>query len=392
MTLPREAYTTQKWLDRERAELFSKTWHFVGLAHELKDVGDYVTVQAGMFPLMVLVDKDETLSAFHNICRHRGATLLEGAGNTGKSIVCPYHRWTYVTDGRLKGMPHMQTCFPDLDRASLGLKPASVGLFKGLVFVNADPDADFDAFINPIADKAWPHDLTARDVVEVPTLHYKLKCDWKVFVENGIDGYHLAYLHESTLGGPEVDENIWVKCDHHMIWYATEEAGVLHSLPLKNRKEAKAMWASKIKSAEEPGYAGVYHLFPNTLIAATPYSFSINTLSPTGVGTCDLTVRHFGKKGEMGDQRKYIPGYDKTTNTIRSELWKKPALESGDFQTEDVWICEKIQMGLNSPAFEWGPLSQGPGAEDPIRWFHSSIREFWNNDNLMWSPNALGEL
>jgi len=111
----------------------------------------------------------------------------------------------------------------------------------------------------------------------------------------------------------------------------------------------------------------------NALIAATPYSFSISVLHPRSPTTCDMTVRHFGAKGDAKDQRKYIQGYDKATDLIQSRHWTKPPLESGDFQTEDVWICEKVQRGLNSPAFETGPLSKGAGAEDPIRWFHEAL-------------------
>jgi len=378
--LGRDAYISQDWYNLEQSRLFSQTWQFVGLETELKTQGDYLTGQLGLYPIVVLRLAEAEIAAFHNVCRHRGSTLLGGSGNTGKSIVCPYHRWTYVLDGRLKGVPDAKACFPNLDRASLSLKPAGVGIFNGLIFVNPDPNADFKDFIEPIRDKAWPHDLTADDVTEGPPLHYKLKCNWKVFVENGLDGYHLAYLHEKTLGGPKVSENIWERHGDHAIWYAMEEEDIRHSLPAKNRKEAQSCWARKLKSADSVGYGGVYHLFPNTLITATPYTFSISVLHPTSPTHCDLIVRHFSKKGEISDQRKHIPGYDKNTDTIRSELWTKPPLETGDFQTEDVWICEKVQNGLKSPAFELGPLSVGPGAEDPITWFHDAISNRISHD------------
>ena len=371
--LKRDAYVNQSWYDREQDGLFSHSWHFAGLTSDFKEAGDYRTQQAGRFPIFVIQQNSGALSAFHNVCRHRGSTLLEGAGNTGKSIICPYHRWAYVSDGRLKGAPQMKNCFPDLDRAALSLKPASIGSLGQLVFVNPDPNADFESFSQPLKDNIWPHDLAASDVTEVPPLNYRLKCNWKVFVENAIDGYHLAYLHENTLGGPLVDENLWERCGNHMIWFATDEKDQRHALPDKNRKEAKSLWARKIKSADSIGYGGVYFLFPNTLIAATPYSFSISVLHPKSPTTCDMTVRNFGAKGDAKDQRKYIQGYDKTTDLIQSTHWTKPPLESGDFQTEDVWICEKVQMGLNSPAFEPGPLSKGAGAEDPIRWFHEAL-------------------
>lgn len=372
-SLPREAYTTQKWFDDEQIGILAKSWAFVGVTSDFKDMGDYVSVQAGAFPLAIVQLNDGTLAAYHNICRHRGTTLLDGSGNTGKSLVCPYHRWTYTLDGRLKGAPNMASCFPDLDRKTLSLKPAAIGVFKGLIFANPNPDAEFNTWIEPIKEKAWPHDLNAKDISEAAPLIYDMKCDWKVFVENAIDGYHLAYLHENTLGGPKPDENVWERHGNHLLWYATEEADIRHSLPAKSRKEFKKYRARPLKNTMGIDFAGVYHLFPTTIIAATPYTFSISTLQPTSPGTSRLNIRHWVGPGQSKDDRKYIPGYNPKTGIISSDNWSKPALETGDFQTEDVWICEKLQRGLVSPAFELGPMAKGAGAEDPIVWFHDAL-------------------
>lgn len=371
--LEREAYTSADWHSKEQTDLLGRSWQFACLDSDLTATGDFVSVQVGPYPLMVAKMKDGTLSAYHNVCRHRGTTLVDGKGNAGKSFVCPYHRWTYALDGRLKGAPDMAACFPDLDRKNLSLKPAGLGQFKGLVFINPDPDANFDAWIEPIFDKAWPHELSAKDISEAAPLIYEMDCDWKVFVENAIDGYHLAYLHEKTLGGPKPEENIWEREGPHLLWYATDEDNTRHSMPLKFRKEAKSVWLKPIKAAKDPGYAGVFHLFPTTLIAATPYTFSISTLIPLEAGKCRMEVRHFIGPGQRKDERKHIPGYDSKTGIISSKNWAKTALDTGDFQTEDVWICEKLQRGLNSPAFERGPLAKGAGAEDPIMWFHKNI-------------------
>jgi len=370
--LSRKAYTDEAWFQREQTELFSKSWVFAGVESDLKNVGDYLTLQVGAFPLVILKMKDESLGAFHNLCRHRGTTLLEGKGNTGTSVVCPYHRWTYTLDGRLKGAPHMATCFPDLDRKSLGLKPASMGIFKSFIFVNPDPNAVFEDWVGPISDKAWPHDLMAKDIREAVPLIYDMKCDWKVFVENAIDGYHLAYLHENTLGGPEPDKNIWERHGDHMIWYA-EDGPTRSSLPAKSRKEAKDWWTKPIKAAKGDDFGGVYLLFPSTLITCTPYSLSVSRLTPIAPGHCRMDVWQWVGPGQKLDERKHIQGFNPKTGIISSDNWTKPGLESGDFQTEDVWICEKVQQGLTSPAYEVGPLSKGQGAEDPIRWFHESL-------------------
>ena len=369
--LPREAYTDQAWYSDEQKSVFLNAWTFVGTVHDFKEAGDFRTVSCGSSVVAVVQGKDGELRALHNFGRHRGAELLEGSrGNCGGTMVCPYHRWTYGLDGTLRGVPNRQECFAELDRSAHNLLAAAIGIFKDFVFINPDANADFDSWIKPIAGQEWPHDLTASDIKEAEPLLYEMKCDWKVYVENAIDGYHLAYLHENTLGGPLPGLNEWVQAGDHMIWYATEE-GVRHRLPQKTREENGSV--GKIKSAEKSGYGGVYYLFPTTLIVPTPYGISVSSLVPTAAGRCEMHVRHWVGPWQSTDERKYIPGFDKVSKVISSDNWTKHPLETGDFQTEDVWICEKVQRGLEMPHYVHGPLSQGAGAEDPIRWFHEKI-------------------
>jgi choline monooxygenase len=103
------------------------------------------------FPLAVLRDKTGTLRAFYNLCRHRGASVLEGEGNAGSALICPYHRWSYGLDGSLRGVPEESECFPGLKKGEMGLRPASLHVFRDLVFVHPDPEPDED-FVSWIAD------------------------------------------------------------------------------------------------------------------------------------------------------------------------------------------------------------------------------------------------
>jgi len=374
--LARNAYVDDAWLKREEKDLFADAWSFVGTTGICPHAGDFVTVRAGAFDIAIVRTKDGRLNAVHNHCRHRGAALFDGpSGNVGGSIVCPYHRWTYGLDGALRGVPDMQACFPGLDRSKFGLKPAALGIYREFVFVNANPAADLDAWIGPVREEAWPHDLFASDARDCVPLHYDVKCNWKVFVENALDGYHLAYLHEQTLGGPAPGENIWQRLGDHMIWHANEE-GIRHRLPAKLRKEGGSI--GTLKSASQPGYGGVYFLFPLTLVVPTPYGLSLTALRPLAAARTRLDVYQWVGPWQSTDDRKYVPGYDKKTGLISSDNWTQHPLETGDFQTEDVWICEKVQRGLASPAFEPGPLSKGAGAEDPITWFHDSLRRRMN--------------
>ncbi|NES72016.1 MAG: Rieske (2Fe-2S) protein, partial [Okeania sp. SIO2D1] len=111
--LPIEAYTSQHWFDREQETIFSQTWQFAGFVEDLSESGDYLTVQAGVNNILVLLDDKKQMRAFHNICRHRGTQLLRTSGKRKKFIACPYHDWTYNLDGNLVAVPECKTQFPD---------------------------------------------------------------------------------------------------------------------------------------------------------------------------------------------------------------------------------------------------------------------------------------
>ena len=194
--LPREAYVSDAWFEREKKELFSRTWAFAGVLMDYPNAGDFKTVQIGNHSIIVVKDADGELRAFHNVCRHRGTELLEGCGNAGKTIICPYHNWAYNLDGRLRGVPAQRECFPNMDKKSIALYKASVGVFNNLVFVHPEenPSEPFENWVANLESVPWPHDLASSEMEENPDdIVYELNCNWKVFFENAIDGYHLAY-------------------------------------------------------------------------------------------------------------------------------------------------------------------------------------------------------
>lgn len=118
--LPVEAYTSQEWFEREQREIFSKVWSYAGLTEDISEPGQYISVQAGLNNIFIVMGRDYRLRAFHNICRHRGTQLLRAVGKTQKMITCPYHDWTYNLEGSLVSVPEEEE-FPDLDKGCLGL-------------------------------------------------------------------------------------------------------------------------------------------------------------------------------------------------------------------------------------------------------------------------------
>jgi len=375
-SLPPEAYTSPDWFRQERETLFSRAWSWVGMETDLKEPGDYFTATVHGHPLAVLLDADGVPRVMHNLCRHRGTELLEGRGNAGKTLVCPYHRWTYGLDGALRGVPNRSECFPHLDRSGLSLHQASIGIWKGLIFANPAADQDFTAWIGPLDAAPFPHDTTDPSLQMGDEFVYRIKCNWKVFYENAIDGYHLAYLHENTLGGPVPGKNIWDQHGDHLVWYSTERDEVRNRVPNFVQEQADSYGMTKIKGAETPGYGGVYMLFPGTIITPSPWSLTVSSLEPIDAGNTILRARSWTPRGWFSSKEapKEAPGFDPDTGLIESRNWTKPPLETGDFQTEDIWVCEKMQRSLVAPNYEVGPLSAGSGGEAMLPIFQNQVR------------------
>ncbi|MEO1194209.1 MAG: aromatic ring-hydroxylating dioxygenase subunit alpha [Pseudomonadota bacterium] len=375
--LPREAYINEAWLEREREQLFSRSWTFAGVVQDFANPGDVRTISAGNHSLIVVKGKDGRLRAFHNLCRHRGTELVEGNCNVGKRLVCPYHNWVYDLDGQLAGVPAQKTCFPDMDRSQVRLHAAALGIYRDLVFVHPDatPAEPFETWLADLDRVPWPHDLSADGLSEnSEELVYELKCNWKVFVENALDGYHLAYLHKHTLGGPTPDKNLWEPFGRHLVWWSTERDGVKHRIPAFMEAADKG-WTTRAHDDDAVGYGGVYLLFPTTLLTPNPWGFSLSLLEPVDAGTTLLRVRNWAPEGRrsFSYRAKEAPGYDKVSGRIKSSAWTKHPLESGDFQTEDTWACEKVQRGLKSPRHETAFLAAGAGGEAALAYFQQCV-------------------
>lgn len=372
--LPVEAYRSPAWFEREQREIFSRCWTFAALESDLTEAGAFRVVPCGPSSLIVLRDQGGGLRAFHNICRHRGTELLEGCGKLGRTIVCPYHRWTYSLEGALMGMPEQKACFPDIDKAALGLHPAALACLKGMVFVHPDaaPEIAFEDWVAELAGSLWPHDFA--EMTEGPPMLYEARCNWKIFFENAIDGYHLAFLHEKTLGGPPPLENVWERHGRHMLWYATE-TGRKSCLPSAVAEEMARAGAGKIKGAESGDYAGVCALYPSTLVTPSPYEFSVTTMIPLRPDLTRIRVRGWGRRESswFGGAPTQPRDGAAEPEAVRLEALDKHPLESGDFMLEDLWVCEKIQKSMASRHFSVGALARGAGCESPLAWFQSQV-------------------
>ncbi len=373
--LPKEAYTAQDWFDREQRLIFGNTWQFAGFVEDIKDPGDYLTVQCGFQNIVVVKGSDQQLKAFHNICRHRGTQLLGATGKKRKVLTCPYHDWTYNLDGQLISVPEKSKEFPDLDLKQVCLHKAAVATWRGMLWVHPKPDAPtVEEWFSGCEPHLGPHKPTR--LIEYPdtqTSHI-IKANWKIVVENYIDVYHLSHLHSQTLQMyAHRQAEFQFVGDHYMFWEPLSETYQTHLndlIPFKRIAEV----------TDQHLGAYVPWLFPALGLAENESSWSIFQVIPLAPDQTKVITR---TKLEPMTDKEYLRQKRKSDNNWYKLMPVRPKYEqaaaddpmaSGDFFAEDVYVCEQLQKSLNNPLF--GITATAKHGERPIREFQKVIEKW----------------
>lgn len=354
--LPVEAYTSQAWFEQEYEQLFGNIWQFGGFVGDVAESGDYVTVQAGPHPLFVIRAPDGNLRAFHNICRHRGTQLLRTIGKANKSIICPYHHWNYSLEGELRNIPSRKTEFPDVDMKGLCLHKASVATWNEMFFVhpnqNAQPLSDW---LKGVADQIGPHRPKELVEYEAGRTRHEINANWKIVVENYIDGYHLAHLHSETLYMYDHKQQKSEFIGPHYMFYEPlskefrDQVEKLSPLPLIDHG-----------SPEELG-AYVPMLFPNLGLAATESSWSTFHVIPVAADKTVVETRtRVMPVSDWDFIKQNITSWWNWKSRLTAKIDGGPhdPLSSGDFMAEDVYACEQQFKAMRSPLFSVGATAR----------------------------------
>ena len=339
--LPPTAYFDDEWYAHEQERLFARSWHLIAASDELAEAGDFVTIDAGFDPLLVVRGLDSELRAFHDFCPHRGMKLLKERGNTRTGIVCPYHSWNFALDGTLRSVPQEH----EFDPAALDgcrLLSASVGEWGGMVFVNGRSDADFSAWLNGFTDHIGSY--RPERLREVVRVQFDARCNWKLFVENHVDVYHLWYLHARSLGGYDHQRFEWDAIGPHWVSYEPAKTGAE-----RRRPHVGSTPIAGIAERDRVGI-GAHMLFPNTLFATESEFFMSYVAKPLAPDRSVIDVRI---RAEPSSDVEMLVAAAK------------------EFMLEDVSACEGIQATVRSSRFQVGPLAQSH--ERPITLFQQNL-------------------
>ena len=334
-TIPSSWYTDPRFYAFDSEAVFSTTWQSVGRVGQVANAGDYFLATLADNPIIVVRGKDLKLRAFYNVCRHRGGPLATEDGNA-KMLKCRYHGWTYQLDGSLRGVPRFDRV-ELFDRKDYGLVPVGVDVWEELVFVRLSNDGAplGESFIG-ITDRIAPIRLTDKRFYR--RVDYQLNCNWKVYVDNYLEGYHVPIVH------PELCKMYEYKA------YSTETYGSysLQHAPLGD---------DNIYSSSD-GEAFYCFVFPNLMLNVLPGRLQINRVAPLSHDRTSVVFEYF---------------YDDLSSTSAIEMIEKDIEASDRVQQEDIEICEHVQKGLTSKAYDRGRFS--PDQEEGVYHFQKLLRE-----------------
>lgn len=217
-TLPPECYWSPALYEAEAEAIFRKEWLCLGRVEDVPAPGDFFTASIVGEPIVVVRDGDGEIRAHLNVCRHRGCQLVEGSGSV-KSFRCPYHGWMYGLDGTLRGTPDFSET-RNFDKADYPLHAVRTEVWEGFVMVNLDPAA------TPYAERVsettrWHRDKYGlADFVTTHRWDYDLACNWKIYVENAMEEYHVPWVHAETfqpitpmkgwIEFPDISDQPWI--------------------------------------------------------------------------------------------------------------------------------------------------------------------------------------
>jgi len=333
-TLPSAWYTEPAALAAERELVFGRTWQLAAHAERLAAPGDYLATEVAGEPILLLRDEADGLRAMSNVCRHRAGPVACGHGNR-RSHQCGYHGWTYGLDGALLKAPEFDRV-ERFDPASVRLPAAGAAAWGPLVFVNLDARAaPLDKTMNAVSERA-PGTPFAR-MRPAHRQDYEIRCNWKVYVDNYLEGYHIPIVHPKLFR--------WLDYDA----YATETfpGGSVQIAPLRSGDD-RALY---------------FWVFPNLMLNVYPDNFSTNLILPLGH---DRTVTIF--------EWFFL---DPSSPAAREAI-EATVATSHEIQLEDIAICESVQKGLASRTYDRGRYSAR--REAGVHQFHLLLSRWLRGD------------
>jgi choline monooxygenase len=356
-TLASRFYTDPRILEVERRRIFLRTWQLVGTLDQpcgeadaskrtIADPESYFTADVAGEPVIVVRDKQGELRAFSNVCRHRAGPIALGSGC--KNVLrCQYHGWTYTLDGRLIGTPDVEGV-EFFDRSTMGMVPLRCQIWEKFIFVNFDRNAEpLGAFLGQIPQQARGFQFDGLHLAE--RREYVIECNWKVYVDNYLEGYHIPIAHPGLMR--EIDYSHYRT--ETFRYYSQQFAPIRALKPDEGAERAYAPGTGELTEAL------YFWVFPNLMLNIYPDNISTNLIVPIDHGkTLTVFEWFFRRYAEPAVHRRV----------------EKAVAFSDQVQQEDILLCENVQRGLASSTYDRGRYSVR--RENGVHHFHTLLAEF----------------
>ncbi|MGA9855171.1 MAG: aromatic ring-hydroxylating dioxygenase subunit alpha [Gammaproteobacteria bacterium] len=334
VTLPAYVYADPEFRAFDREVIFAKNWQLAGRVDQLRNTGDHVVVEIVGKPVILVRGNDGVLRGFFNVCKHRAGPLALENGNA-RQLQCKYHGWTYTLEGQLRAAHEMQEA-KDFDMACVHLDAVQVGEWQGLVFVALhEPAVKLEQLLAGIKERIVPIELSQLQFHT--QVYYEMACNWKVYVDNYLEGYHLSQVHPGL--NKLLDYRSYTT--HTADWYSWQ-----HS-PLDGSQ-----------GPYQSGEAHYYFIFPNLMLNILPGRLQVNRVLPVSQRQCRVVFDYY---------------YADIESAAARDMIEQDLRFSNEVQKEDIGICERVQSGLESGAYRAGRLS--PKREAGVYHFQELARK-----------------
>ena len=361
--LPNECYTNEAYTKIERKKLFEDKWVVVGVASSVPNKGDAKPFNLLDLPIIILRDKKDKIRVFHNVCSHRGYKILQKPCNIKNTIRCPYHSWSYNTDGKLIATPHIggmnKHHAKNFNKSASGLKEIRSAVWLDLILINiSNNEIPFEKYIKPLSDrwsKFW-HQKDRKLISHSNDYGYfqlKANCNWKFAIENYCESYHLPWVHPGLNSYSNIEDH------YHIQGLPNRFAGqgtTVYNPRLKGKEKFPCFpnW-----SKDKEHIAEYVALFPNVMLGIHKDHYYAYWLEPVNH---KYTIEHM-EIYYVGDKAANSKKF-KSIRKQNHKLWK-------GVQSEDVHIIEGMQEGRSSPSYNGGNFS--PIMDNPTHHFHKWV-------------------
>ncbi len=313
-TIPAPWYLDPDVAALEFTAVFSKTWQIAGRAEQVRENGHYISCDIAGHPIVVVRGDDGVLRGFFNVCRHHAAEIMTECAGQANQLRCPYHGWTYSLQGELKAAPDLGAV-RNFDPSGMGLVPVDVDVWQKWVLVKLDPGGPSLASFAGEGLTSQFESLSLDTFFWMERRSYFLECNWKVFVDNYLDGgYHVPHLHKGL--------NSVLNYAEYRI--ETTDRFCLQSSPMDSGSRALYYW-----------------IYPNFMINRYDNAMDTNLVIPLGTERTEVIFDFY---------------FTDVSNEARARNLANIAISEG-IQDEDTAICKSVQRGLASRSYTAGRLS-----------------------------------